>query len=270
MNDNKVKIIGLDESGNMGDKFIVFSLVELNEEKNNYLFIHNLLNSGFFFLPKRIVQGWDKKTKIKCCQTLLKSDLIDVNFYRINSFEQNKVLYDVFRFQSNLVFDIRKKLIEAYKSKKYEKNVMKEIISLLHPFRNSYIGPDTYMKSFSYMHILNRICSKTKICDFVKNPDSKINVLIDGGYRFTFWWRFIIENHENKEVLRNKLYINGIAKGDEFYLSMNIADLLAKSFREDPHFFFNKKVNDINYDFKSLHFSKEIFFNDLWNYTINH
>jgi len=74
------------------------------------------------------------------------------------------------------------------------------------------------------------MCLNYNNCEFLKKPENRIFVQIDGGHLFSFWWYDFLFSHPNKEILQNKLFINGIAHGDESYLSINYADLFAKGY----------------------------------------
>ncbi len=276
------RIIGFDESGTLGDENIIFSQIEFKKEKEFDIFIHNLLNSKYFLFPKRIVNGWDIKTKIKICHDLLKNDLVKVRIYKLNLGEQNKIMYDLNRSQGDGLFKIREKLIQMYMEVYEETNIesvnsklssdkkeLESIISKLSPYSKPFRVFDTFAKSYSYLYILNKICKSTESIDLLNSGNNNIRVEIDGGYPFSYWWSFFLSEHENKELLKYKVFINGISNGDKNYLSMNIADLVAKTFFKELPKFIGYQINDIKYDFKELKYSKRIFFEKYWNVLVN-
>ncbi len=277
-----MKIIGFDESGSLGDKNIIFSQVQFEIEREFDIFIHNLLNSKYFLFPKRIVNGWDIIKKIKICQNLLKNDLVKVRIYKLNMVEQNKIMYDINQSQGDILFKIRENLIKMY-IEDYEENdiesvnsklsndkkELEPIISMLSPYSKPFRVFDTFAKSYSYLYILNKVCKSTETIDLLNSGSKIIRVEIDGGYPFSYWWHFFLSEHLNKDLLENRVFINGISRGDENYLSMNIADLVAKTFSKALPKFIGYQINDINYDFKELKYSKNIFFEKYWKILVN-
>ncbi|MHA1491920.1 MAG: hypothetical protein ACTSRI_19990 [Promethearchaeota archaeon] len=263
-----VKIIGFDESGGIGSDHIIFTQVEFNEENEADLFIHNILNSGDFFYEKNKIRGWDKKKKIKSCRNLLNHKLIKLKFYKLNPYEQNKISQDIFKYQAEFLFQERERLIQFCKKKPLN-NYLSHLIAQMHHYRNYALLPEFCLKSYSYLYILNKLCIKNTTNVFLGDPNNLLKIQIDGGNVFTFWWFDLLNSQDNKEKLQ-KMIINGIAHGDQYYLSMNIAELLAKTFKEDIHFFLNYPIEDIIYDFSEINFSKDTFYERVWSSLKNY
>ncbi len=262
------KILGFDESGRMGDDQIYFCQVEFNEESEPDLFINNIVEVKDLLFKKNLLRGWDPKKKLKICHDLLKKRLVKIKFYKLNPLEQNKILRDVFIHQASFLYGERDKLIEIYnKSRKIKE--LTHLIAQLHHYRDYYYLPEFSMKSYSYLYILNRICSSKRIHNFLQNEDYIIKAQIDGGNVFSFWWFEFINNHAHKEILENNLFINGISHGDQYYLSMNIADLFSQSFRKDPQFFSSYPIEDITYNFDNINISENLFYESIWEFLKN-
>ncbi len=259
-----LKIIGLDESGTIGDNYIVFCQVEFNIDNENELFINNILNVDNFLFPKEITHNLKAKQIVHLCHQLYSTGLIDVTFYKLSPYGQNSILKDAIEYQGNFLFANRSKLIRMYDKNKMIKSDMSKIISELYHYRRPFKYPDYCLKSYSFLYVLNQMCLKHNNCEHLKKPENRIYVQIDGGHLFSFWWYDFLFSHSNKEILQNKLFINGIAHGDESYLSINYADLFAKGYNLNPAKFYDYKVLDIEYDFRKLPFAKELFFKRIW------
>lgn len=229
-----IKIIGFDESGKIGDKQIYFSQIELNEENEPEIFIDNILNSKDFFYPERELRGWDYQKKSRICHNLVEKDLIKIKLYKLNSIEQNKILSDIFRYQAPFLFKERDVMIEIFKKEK-PVDSLSPIISQLSHYRDASYLPEFCLKSYAYLYILDRYCKKQTTCNFLKEEGNLIKAQIDGGNIFTFWWFDLLNNHINKEILRKNMIINGISHGDQYYLSMNLAQLFSQVFRKKVH-----------------------------------
>ena len=259
-----LKIIGLDESGTIGDNYIVFCQVEFNIDNENELFINNILNTDNFLFPTELTHNLKAKKIVQLCHQLYETGLIDVTFYKLSSYEQNSILKDAFEFQGNFLFANRGKLLNMYCKNEIIKDDLSRIIRELYHYRKPFKYPDYCLKSYSFLYILEQVCLNYNNCEFLKKNENRIYVQIDGGHLFSFWWYDFLLSHSNKEILQNKLFINGIAHGDESYLSMNYADLFAKGYNLNPSKFYDYKVLDINYDFRKLTFTKEVFFKKIW------
>lgn len=283
-----IKIIGLDESGKYGDEQIYFSQIELKEESEADIFIDNILNSKDFFYKKSELQGWDSPKKSSICHRIIKKGLIKLNFYKLNPIEQNKIFKDAFKYQSQHLYNIRNRLIDIYNYQKKSQALNQEanqeanqasgieklkdlsdLIAQLYHYRDAHYLPDFCMKSYSSLYIINRFFMKKINQEFLQNENSLIKAQIDGGNLFSYWWYDLISNHTQKDLLENKVFINGIPHGDEYYLSMNLANLFSQAFRENPHHFFSRKIEDIIYDFKDIQIPKMLFFDKFWRYLKN-
>jgi len=198
----------------------------------------------------------------------LKKNLIKIKFYKLNPKEQNKIFHDIFHYQASFLYNERDKLIEIYDNKR-EPSELTHLIGQLHHYRKSAYLPEFTIKSYAYLYILNRICMNKAIHNFVKNKDHIIKAQIDGGNIFSFWWYDFLKNHSQKEIFENKLFINGISHGDQYYLSMNLAGLFSNSFREDPQFFYNYPMEDITYNFDNIIYSKDFFYESIWYFLKN-
>jgi len=262
------KIIGFDESGRTGNNQIFFCQVEFNEENEADLFINNIVEAKDFLFKKTELSGWDKKKKIRVCHNILKKNLIKIKFYKLNPIEQNKILHDIFKYQASFLFDERDKLIEIYKREK-ETRELSPLIAQLYHYRNPSYLPEFTIKSYAYLYILTRMCMVEKTYNFLQNEDYIIKAQIDGGNIFTFWWFEFLHNHDKKDLLENKLFINGIPKGDQYYLSMNLAGLFSSTFSEAPHSFFNFPIEDIKYNFNDINFPEDFFYERIWYYLKN-
>lgn len=146
---------------------------------------------------------------------------------------------------------------------------LSHIISQLSHYRDFSYLPEFCLKSYAYLYILDRYCKKQTTCNFLKEEDYLIKAQIDGGNIFTFWWFDLLNNHINKEILGKNMIINGISHGDQYYLSMNLAQLFSQVFRKNPHNFINYKIEDISYDFADINFSEPIFYEKIWRYLKN-
>ena len=259
-----LKIIGLDESGTIGDKFINFCQVEFNEDIENDLIIHNLLNIKDFLVPNQILYNLKAKEIVKLCHQLYSTNHINVKFYKLHSPEQNLILKDALEFQGNYLFSHRSHLIQMYKKERIFENKLKNIIRELRHYERPFRYPDYCLKSYSFLYIANQISSDYNLCEFLKDDKNSIHIQIDGGNLFSFWWFDLIFSNEKKDLLQNKLFINGLANGDENYLSINIADLFAKAFKLNPTRFYDYRIKDIEYNFTELPFSKDIFYRRIW------
>ncbi|KKM01669.1 hypothetical protein LCGC14_1792130 [marine sediment metagenome] len=261
-----IKNFGLDEAGKLSDRFIHFARVEIDDKKEVELFIKILTKTGDFFYSNEILNN-EKTNKIASfCNDLLDDQLVKVKFYKLIPEEQTKILNDAMKFQANHLFRIRDDLISMYEKEKVNKGKLNVIIRNLHHYRKYSIFPDSAMKSYSFLYILNDMCNNHHICNFLKEDDNYINVQIDGGFFFTFWWHNLINYHENMEILHSKLFIRGIAHGDESYLSINLADLFVRAYHRSSMRFQSCEVVDIKYDFKNLPLSVDTFFNKFWDY----
>lgn len=263
------KIIGFDESGKSSDPYIIFTQVEFDEKSEFDIFIDILLKTEDFFLQKDIKKTWSKKKKIMLAHTLLENKLITVKFYKLNSEEQNKILNDVFKYQARFLFGERKSLIKSYETDKIKQKHISHLIGQLHHYRNYSFLPDFCLKSYSFLYILNKLSNEYRICNFLKNPDNIIKVQIDGGGIFAFWWFDLINTHINKDILQKQLFINGIPHGDQYYLSMNLADLLSHTLHIDNSLFFKFSIDNIKYNFNEINFSEELFYEKIWNFLKN-
>ncbi len=261
-----LKILGLDESGTIGDKHIIFCLIEFNENVEVDICINNLLNVDDFLFSKEISNNLNTNKIIQICHKLYETGYLNVKFYKLNPHEQNRILRDVFKFQGDYLFRDRGNLLDMYHKNRIHEDELSNIIRELAHYKKYHKFPDCCLKSYSFLFILNQICSEYNICEFLKKDDNKIHVEIDGGNLFSFWWYNLILSHNKKELLQNKLFINGIAHGDESYLSINIADLFAKAFNKNPSKFYGYRVTNIDYDFNKLPFSKDIFFQKIWRF----
>ena len=260
-----IRIFGLDESGKMSDDYIFFARVEIDEKDEQDLFINILSNTGDFFYSKEILNNIKTNRMIRFCNSLLENNLIKVKFYKLSPKEQNKILNDTFRYQASYLFRSRSDLLDMFQRGRVNKGKLTFIIRQLHHYRKYAMFPDYCMKSYAFLYILNEMCNNFHICEFLKGDDNYINVQIDGGYFFSFWWHDLINFHENMDILQKKLFIKGVAHGDECYLPTNIADLFSRAFQKDPKKFFNHEIVDIKYDFKSLPLSNDIFFRKFWS-----
>lgn len=259
-----LKIIGLDESGTIGDKYIVFCQVEYNLESENELFINNILNIDNFLFTNEITHNEKTNTIIKLCHQLYKTNLIKVIFYKLSPDKQNSILKDAFKYQADFLFANRSKLLNMYERNRIYKNDMNKIIRELHHYQYYDKFPDYCLKSYSFLYMVNQFCLEYNNCEFLKKPENKISIQIDGGNVFSFWWYDFLLSHSKKEILQNKLFINGIAHGDECYLSINLADLFAKGYNLNKAKFYDYEVFDIEYDFRKLSATKEAFFTKIW------
>jgi len=263
-----VKIVGLDESGKYGDNQIFFSQIELNEEFEADIFIDNILNTKNFFYKDNELKGWDPIKKVNLCHKIINKGLIKLNFFKLNPIEQNKIFRDIYKFQAGFLYNEREKLIEIFEGNKESKD-LSDIIAQLYHYREPHFLPDFCMKSYSYLYILYRFCCKETNTKFLQQENSLIKTQIDGGNLFSYWWKDFISNHNQKDLLENKLFINGISHGDKYYLSMNLADLFAKAFNERPQSFFRSKIEDVIYKFNDINCSKDLFYEKLWYYLKN-
>lgn len=271
-----LKIIGLDESGTIGDNYIVFCQVEFNIDDENELFINNILNIDNFLFSTELTNNLKAKKIVSLCHQLYDTGLIDVTFYKLSPYKQNSILKDAFEFQGNFLFANRGKLINIYDKYQMVKNDaeiecdvgiehdLSNIIRELYHYRRPFQYPDYCLKSYSFLYILNQMCLNYNNCEFLKKSENRIYVQIDGGHLFSFWCHEFLFSHRNKEILQNKLFINGIAHGDESYLSINYADLFAKGYNLNSAKFYGYKELDIEYDFRKLPFAKEVFFKRIW------
>ena len=259
-----LKIIGLDESGTIGDNYIVFCQVDFNVDNENELFINNILNIDNFLFPTELTHNLKAKKIIQLCHQLYSTELFNVTFFKLGPYKQNSILKDAFEFQGNFLFANRGKLLKMYNKKKIFDDDMSNIIGELYHYRSPIRYPDYCLKSYSFLYILNQMCLNRNKCEFLKKNENRIHVQIDGGHLFSFWWYDFLLSHSNKEILQNKLFINGIAHGDESYLAINYADLFAKGYNLSPTKFYDYKVLDIEYDFRKLPFAKEVFFKRIW------
>ncbi|MFW9878063.1 MAG: hypothetical protein ACFFG0_33700 [Candidatus Thorarchaeota archaeon] len=277
------KIIGLDESGKTGDEFLAFCQVEFDENDETKLFINNLMNIGDFFYSKEILNNTSSKKLVQLSQQLLSNGFIKAKFYKLTSRVQNLILKDIFKYQANHLFKIRSDLISLYKDlKSYLKSITDRLnleLDVFNNFENLYKTfrklshydkyhrlPDYTMKSFSFLYILNSLCNEYDICEFLKDDHNNIKIQVDGGHLFTFWWYEFINNHDNKELLQNKIFINGIPNGDKHYLAMNIADLLSRAFNNNQNKFLEYEIADVKYRFKEIPISDDVFHNNIWRF----
>ncbi len=259
-----VKIIGFDESGTIQDPFIIFTQVEFNELNELDLFIHNLKESNNFLLKKQDIRGWDIKTKIRLARKLMDNDLIDVTFYKLTSLEKTKIYNDVFKHQARILFKERDYFIKSFK--KISERHLADFISQLQHYRNYAFLPEFCVKSFAYLFICNQICSNSRMLNFLKGENNMIKIQVDGGYPLTFWWYQLFQTHTNNDLLKNKVFINGISHGDRYYLSMNIAHLLAQILQQDTTRYFELPIEKIEYNFSDLHFSENVFYDTIWSF----
>lgn len=259
-----LKIIGLDESGTIGDKRIIFCQVEFNIDNENELIISNILNIDNFLFPTELTHSLKSKKLISLCHQLYDTGLIDITFYRLGLNEQISIIKDALELQGNFLFANRSKLIKMYDMNKLFEDDMNKIIRELYHYKRPFRYPDYCLKSYSFLYMVNQMCLNYNNCEFLKKPENRIYVQIDGGHLFSFWWYDFLFSHSKKEILRNKLFINGIAHGDESYLSINYADLFAKGYNLNPSKFYDYKVVDIDYDFRKLSHTKEVFFKKIW------
>lgn len=225
-----------------------------------------LSNVKSFLFTKEISNNTKTKTIRKYCQNLSEEGYVKVKFYKLFPSEQNKILRDVFKAQGNFLFKSRDHLVRMYDKGKVFKKSLSHIIRELYHYKNASKFPDVCLKSYSFLYILNEICNNYNICEFLKKNDNIIHAQIDGGHFFSFWWYDLINYHDNKNILQNRLFINGIANGDEYYLAINIADLFAKAFMGGPHKFLDYEIQKIEYNFHKLPFSNEIFYQKLWEF----
>lgn len=259
-----MKIIGLDESGTIGDEYIIFCQVEFDEDVENDLFIHNLLNVNNFLFTNEISHNLSSKQIIKLCHQLNSTGYINVKFFKLHPQEQNLILKDALEFQGNFLFLNRSHLIQMYEREKIFKKPLNKIIRELRHYEDSLRYPDYCLKSYSFLYIMNHNCLDYKLCEFLKKEGNLIHAQIDGGNFFSFWWYNLIFSHENKDFLHNKLFVNGLANGDESYLSINIADLFAKAYQLNRTRFYDYRIQDVEYNFEKLPFSKDTFFQRIW------
>ncbi len=259
-----LKIIGFDESGTIGDEYIFFCQVEYNIEAENDLFINNILTTNNFLFPREITHNTKSKDIIKLCHQLYKTNLINVKFYRLTSDRQNSILKDAFKYQGDFLFKNRGRLLKMYEKNKLHKKDMTKIIRELQHYQHYDKYPDYCLKSYSFLYMVNQFCLEYSNCEFLKKPENKISIQIDGGHIFSFWWYDFLLSHSKKEILQNKLFINGIAHGDESYLSINLADLFAKGYSLNKTKFYDYDIFDIKYDFRKLPATKEAFFTTIW------
>ncbi len=250
----KVQHIGLDESGKVGDENMIFCQIEIDQERENDIFIQNLINSKQFFLPKNLISGWDLKKKSKVCHNLYTKDFLKAKIYRLNASEQNKIFYNVFKALGRRFFKIREGLLEAYGNIRHKKSkeIIEDTILNLKLFGKPYKIPDFFLKSYSYLYILNRICNSSLTQNYLEKDNHIMRVEIDGGYPFSFWWYNLINNNEHRDLLQKKFFISGITHGDEYYLAVNIAGFMASAIRQNISLFFDFPINDISYNVHDL------------------
>ena len=271
----KVQHYGLDESGAVGDENIFFCQIKLDQERENDIFIQNLLNSKQFFLSKNLVAGWDPKKRSKVCHNLITKDFLKARIFRLNASEQNKILYDVFKALGHRFFKIREGMLKAYenisrkKNREATKDTIADIILNLKIFGKQHKIPDFFLKSYAYLFILNKICNSSLTQNYLEKDNQLIRVEIDGGYPFSFWWYNLINNNKYRDLLQNKLFISGITHGDEYYLSVNMAGFMAGTIRQNISLFFDFPINDISYNFQDLNYSKISFSEDYLDNLIN-
>lgn len=256
---------GLDEAGKISDNYIYFARVEIDEKDEQDLFINILFNTDDFLYSKEILNNLKTKRILKLCNNLLDKNLVKVKFYKLSPIVQNKILNDVFRYQALYLFRSRFNLIDMFDKEKINKGRLNAIIRQLHHYRKYSTFPDYSMKSYAFLNILNEMCNNPHICEFLKKKDNYINVQIDGGHFFSFWWYDLINFHQNIDIIRNKLFIRGSAHGDECYLPVNIADLFSRAFQKKSLRFFDYEIIDIKYDFRSLPVSNDTFFRKFWS-----
>lgn len=259
-----IKNFGLDESGKLSDEIIYFARVEIDEKDEQDVFINILSKTGGFFYSSEVLNNTKPNTILSYCKSLLENKLIKVVFYKLSPTEQIKILNDTYRYQANYLFRSRSDLLSMFKKDKVHKVKLRFIISQLQHYRKYSMFPDTCMKSYAYLYILNEMGNNMHIGNYLKEDDNYINIQIDGGHFFSFWWHDLINYHENMEILRNKLFIKGVAHGDECYLPMNIADLFSRAFKKSPMKFFSYDIREIKYDFKDLPISNDNFYRKLW------
>lgn len=273
----------MDESGKTGDEFLAFCYAEFNENDESKLFINNLMNFGDFLFSKEILNNTPSKKLVQLSHQLLSNDFIKAKFFKMTSRVQNLILKDIFKYQANQLFRIRSDLIslqnnlkshfETVNNKRVSKlgnlvnlNTLSKIFRKLSHYDKYHRLPDYAMKSYSFLFILNNLCNEYKICEFLKEENNIIKIQIDGGHLFAFWWYEFINNHDVKDLLQNKMFINGIPNGDQYYLSMNIADLLSRAFNNNQNKFLDYDIIDIKYGFKDLPFSNDYFHNNFWKF----
>ena len=266
--ESKIKIIGFDESGSIGDPYIIFAQVEFDEEMESDLFINNLRYSTSPILQEREIRNWEIKRKVKWAQNLLDNDLIKIRFYKLNVLEQNKILKDVFKYQGEILYKEREKLIGHLNRNRPGIKYFEYFIGQLHHYRDPDFLPEFCIKSYSYLYILNRMSRSNWIYNTLKE-NNKVKVQIDGGNVMTFWWYDLFETHQNKELLRNNLFINGISHGDNYYLSMNLAHLLSNILRSDISRYFDHPIEQIKYNFDDIDFPKESFYDRIWSFLVD-
>ena len=268
------KIIGLDESGRTGDEYLSFCIIEFDENDEVKLFINNLMNIRDFLFSKEILNNAKAKKLVQLSHQLLSNDFVKVKFYKMTSRVQNLILKDVFKYQANYLFRLRKNLISYSKNINKElnldnvsisKNLNKSIRKLSH-YDKSHRLPDYTMKSYSFLYIVNNLCNEYNICEFLKDENNIIKVQIDGGHLFAFWWYEFINRHNNKELLQSKTFIQGVPNGDKYYLSMNIADLLSRAFNNNQNKFLDYEIIDIKYNIKELRLSDDYFHENIWRF----
>ncbi len=125
------------------------------------------------------------------------------------------------------------------------------------------------MKSYAYIYILNKKCNDHNICEALTKGSKWYKVQIDGGHIFSFWWFDLIDNHENKEHLKNSFIISGISHGDDYYLSMNLSNLLANTFIKDKRYLIRQPIEDLPYSFNEIDIPDSSFYEKIWSFLKN-
>jgi len=251
-------IHGLDEAGRIGDK-IIFCDASIEIENETSLMLRNLWHFRKLILNKYDVSGYDERTLLRFVSEFIDDGSTRINLFSLNHEYQNRLLSGLFYQMSNSFFKLRGDIIEALQ--KRDRTIFSTTLGVLNRFKRKGIYAESFIKSYIMREILTHISGYYKnvySLDVLKNGyGPRIDVQIDGGFPFGFWWKDLLNNIESG-LIKEKCLITGITNGDNYYPVISLAGTIASILNKYPAKQYNFSIND--FKLSELDITNEDFF----------
>jgi len=252
-------IHGLDEAGRIGEK-IIFCEASINCNDEVPLMLRNIWHFHKLILNKNDVRGYDETTLLKFVSELIDERTIIIHLYNLSNDFQNLLLRGLFYHLSNNLFRIRGQIIESYT--KRDRIILEDVLKNLNAFKRKAIYSESFVKSYIMKEITGKIGSSylrqySTIENLQGDNGPRIDIQIDGGYPFAFWWSDLLDNLSSG-LIRGKCFVTGLTNGDTYYPVVSLAGTIASILHKYPAKQYYFPINEINK--LEVDTSSEVFF----------
>lgn len=239
-------IHGFDEAGRIGDK-IIFCDACTKHENELILMLKNLNYFRKLILNKKDVYGFDQGTLLKFVTDLVDDSSIIIRLYYIDQTTQNRLLRGLLYQLSNELFSMRGNFIRLLST--FDRGTVQDCLNHLNRFKRKGIYAESFVKSFAMREMVRKLgryyVSKFGSRGELDQSSTRIDIQIDGGYPFAFWWKDILEIEE-PDFSKGKCLITGVTNGDTYYPLISLAGTVANILHRYPEKQHLYSVNQIH------------------------